>query len=177
MHRLAPYAGNPWELAKPIYHTVKFGGSCIKGSWKPKFTVKARAYDNPIPGWKTRNCGNLRLWDAVPEEELDLDAFNSGRYVESVEAKRKADAIVSVLYPNDATPEGKLLRLEQQYFFVSASIQVCSYSSEWHRLRPFVSAWCIFGMYAIFHSMFCLFSGRLGPLQGQAWQQLGFAAR
>lgn len=115
--------GNPWELAKPIYHTVKFGGSCIKGTWKPKFSVKARAYDNPIPGWKTRNCGNLRLWDAVPEAELDLDAFNSGRYVESVEAKRKADAIVSVLYPNDATPEGKLLRLEQQYFFVSASIQ------------------------------------------------------
>lgn len=121
----APCAGNPWELAKPIYHTVKFGGSCIKGNWKPKFTVKARAYDNPIPGWKTRNCGNLRLWDAIPEAELDLDAFNSGRYVESVEAKRKADAIVSVLYPNDATPEGKLLRLEQQYFFVSASIQVC----------------------------------------------------
>lgn len=119
-------AGNPWELAKPIYHTVKFGGSCIKGTWKPKFTVKARAYDNPIPGWKTRNCGNLRLWDAVPEAELDLDAFNSGKYVESVEAKRKADAIVAVLYPNDATPEGKLLRLEQQYFFVSASMQVCS---------------------------------------------------
>lgn len=54
-----------------------------------------------------------------------VQAFNRGDYQDSVEAKRKADAIVSVLYPNDATPEGKLLRLEQQYFFVSASIQVC----------------------------------------------------
>lgn len=136
-------AGNPWELAKPIYHTVKFGGSCIKGTWKPKFTVKARAYDNPIPGWKTRNCGNLRLWDAVPEAELDLDAFNSGKYVESVEAKRKADAIVAVLYPNDATPEGKLLRLEQQYFFVSASMQVRCYC------RSVVGAAGLFSMFLI----------------------------
>lgn len=67
------HAGNPWELARPIRHEIKFGGSCVKGTWKPGFVVYARAYDNPIPGWKTRNCGNLRLWDALPAEELDLD--------------------------------------------------------------------------------------------------------
>jgi hypothetical protein len=66
------HAGNPWELARPIRHEIKFGGSCIKGNWKPGYVVYARAYDNPIPGWKTRNCGNLRLWDAVPINELDL---------------------------------------------------------------------------------------------------------
>lgn len=111
---------------RQIKYPVKFGGTVIKGKWTPKFQVIAQAYDNPIPGWKTENSTNLRLWDALPENEFNLDAFNRGDYVVSVEAKRKADAIVNVLYPNDATPEGKLLRLEQQYFFVSASMQVRS---------------------------------------------------
>lgn len=71
--------------------------------------------------------------------EIDLNAFNRGAYVDSVEAKRKADAIVSVLYPNDATPEGKLLRLEQQYFFVSASMQARRRPSR-HSMRAISAA-------------------------------------
>jgi hypothetical protein len=118
------FVGNPWEQARDIHHEVKFGGKVVKGEWVPKFSVSARAYDCPIPGWKTDNCGNLRLWDALPTHELDLSAFNKGEFVDAVAAKRQADAIVSVLYPNDATAQGKLLRLEQQYFFVSASMQV-----------------------------------------------------
>ena len=117
-------AGNPWELARPLHYPVAFGGAVKDGAWAPGFVVQARAYDCPIPGWKTENCGNLRLWDALPADDLDLDAFNRGDYVDAVEARRKADAIVSVLYPNDATAEGKQLRLQQQYFFVSASMQV-----------------------------------------------------
>jgi glucan phosphorylase len=93
------------------------------GVWTPSWSVQARAYDCPIPGWKTDNCGNLRLWDALPAADLDLTKFNKGEFTDAVEAKRKADAIVSVLYPNDATADGKLLRLQQQYFFVSASMQ------------------------------------------------------
>jgi glycogen phosphorylase len=77
------HAGNPWEMKRPILHPIKFGGSCIKQNWKPAFTVYAQAYDNPIPGWKTRNCGNLRLWDALPANELDLDAFNRGALMAS----------------------------------------------------------------------------------------------
>eukprot|EP01024_Parvocaulis_polyphysoides_P002130 TRINITY_DN1065_c0_g2_i3.p1 TRINITY_DN1065_c0_g2~~TRINITY_DN1065_c0_g2_i3.p1 ORF type:complete len:756 (-),score=139.93 TRINITY_DN1065_c0_g2_i3:85-2352(-) len=117
--------GNPWELERSkICHPVGFFGVIdADGKWTPEETVVATAYDNPIPGYDTENTTNLRLWDARPIEELDLDAFNAGDYVESIESKRMADAIVSVLYPNDATPEGKLLRLKQQYFFVSASLQ------------------------------------------------------
>ena len=87
-------------------------------------TVIARAYDNPIPGWKTENSTNLRLWDALAVNDFDLEAFNRGDFADSLASRCKADAIVSVLYPNDNTPAGKLLRLEQQYFFVSASMQV-----------------------------------------------------
>jgi starch phosphorylase len=118
-------AGNPWEQRRSVKFPVNFGGSVEDGKWTPAFAVTAQAYDCPIPGWKTENCGNLRLWDALPAQELDLNAFNKGKYIEASEAKRKADAIVSVLYPNDSTPEGKQLRLQQQFFFVSASMQVC----------------------------------------------------
>ena len=126
----------------------------------PCVQVVAKAYDNPIPGYKTNTVGNLRLWEATPVEEFrsvlsiirnkmqirwrsldaltalpspariiftppcSLEAFNEGNYVEAVEQRRKADDISAVLYPNDATEYGKELRLKQQVFFVSASIQV-----------------------------------------------------
>ena len=77
----------------------------------------------PIPGFRTATVGNLRLWEAQPVAELDLAAFNDGRFEEAAAAARKAAEISAVLYPNDATEEGKLLRLKQQYFFVSASLQ------------------------------------------------------
>lgn len=82
------------------------------------------AFDNPIPGYNTTTTTNLRLWDAQPEHEFDLAAFNAGDYEKAVLEKDRAEAISAVLYPNDSTPEGKELRLKQQFFFVSASLQV-----------------------------------------------------
>ncbi|KAL4434792.1 hypothetical protein ABPG77_005319 [Micractinium sp. CCAP 211/92] len=116
--------GNPWEIRRPATQfKVGFYGSVQDGKWVPGEEVIAEAYDVPIPGYKTKTCSNLRLWDALPTTELDLEAFNAGNYVQAVEQKRKADEITAVLYPNDATEEGKELRLKQQFFFVSASLQ------------------------------------------------------
>lgn len=116
--------GNPWEIRRPdTQFNVGFYGSLKDGKWAPGEVVIAEAYDVPIPGYKTKTVSNLRLWDAKPSSELDLAAFNAGDYVKAVELKRKADEITAVLYPNDATEEGKELRLKQQFFFVSASLQ------------------------------------------------------
>ncbi len=119
--------GNPWEVKRSdIKFEISFGGKVVKEGgksvWKPSQKVIAQAYDNPIPGYKTPTVGNLRLWDALPVTEFDLTAFNAGDYDKSMLEKEKAECIVAVLYPNDATPEGKELRLKQQYFFVAASI-------------------------------------------------------
>eukprot|EP00951_Prasinocladus_malaysianus_P049389 scaffold669307_cov64-Prasinocladus_malaysianus.AAC.1 len=83
----------------------------------------ALAYDTPIPGFQTNNTMNLRLWEAKPIKEFDLEAFNTGAYVDAILDKQRAEAISAVLYPNDNTAEGKELRLKQQFFFVSASLQ------------------------------------------------------
>ncbi|KAI3432399.1 hypothetical protein D9Q98_003955 [Chlorella vulgaris] len=116
--------GNPWEIRRPeTQFKVGFYGSLEDGKWVPGEEVIAEAYDVPIPGYKTKTCGNLRLWDALAPEEFDLEAFNAGDYSKAVEQKRRADGITAVLYPNDATEEGKELRLKQQFFFVSASLQ------------------------------------------------------
>jgi glucan phosphorylase len=99
-----------------------------------------------------------------------MQAFNRGDYQESVEAKRKADAIVSVLYPNDATPEGKLLRLEQQYFFVSASIQVCV-----HQASSYTDCiTCSYSLLAPPEQLFqahqdCMNAGCACSICGEAW--------
>ena len=86
--------------------------------------VSAVAYDNPIPGFGTNNCINLRLWAAKPSREFDLEAFNTGDYVQAILAKQRAETLSSVLYPDDRHTEGKELRLKQQNFFVSATMQV-----------------------------------------------------
>ncbi len=85
--------------------------------------VNAVPYDMPILGWGTDNVGTLRLWQAEPVEEFDFTLFNDQHYDEAVRCKNKAEDISRVLYPNDSTREGKLLRLGQQYFFCSASLQ------------------------------------------------------
>jgi glycogen phosphorylase len=118
--------GNPWEVKREgVTAPVGFYGSvdAATGKWAPAEVVTAQAYDCPVPGYDTPTVGNLRLWDALPASELDLAAFNEGRFVDAVASARSAAEITAVLYPNDATEEGKLLRLKQQYFFVSASIQ------------------------------------------------------
>ena len=120
-----PASGNPWEIHRPeIRFRVGFYGSLgDDGKWIPDEEVIAEAYDVPIPGYSTATTSNLRLWNALPTEEFDLEAFNRGDYDQAVAARRKADDISAVLYPNDATEYGKELRLKQQFFFVSASLQ------------------------------------------------------
>ncbi|GFR50336.1 hypothetical protein Agub_g12544 [Astrephomene gubernaculifera] len=126
-------SGNPWEVRRDdVRHMVGFGGRVERrreaggrevAVWTPAEQVIAQAYDNPIPGYSTPTTSNLRLWDALPLSEFDLAAFNAGDYDRAMLARERAEAISAVLYPNDSTPEGKELRLKQQYFFVCASLQ------------------------------------------------------
>jgi len=125
--------GNPWELPRPEDAVeVKLGGHTevyndekghAKSVWIPERTVKAVPYDTPVPGYQTYSANPLRLWKAEASESFNFDAFNAGNYDRSVEEKMNAETISKVLYPNDNTPAGRELRLAQQYFFVSASIQ------------------------------------------------------
>ncbi|KAH9314768.1 hypothetical protein KI387_023395, partial [Taxus chinensis] len=124
--------GNPWEIERVhITYPVKFYGKVEeevhKGrkrkKWIPGEMVEAVAYDNPIPGYDTGNTINLRLWAAKPSGESDLESFSTGDYVHAIINKQRAETISSVLYPDDRSYQGKELRLKQQYFFVSASLQ------------------------------------------------------
>ncbi|CAG9317279.1 unnamed protein product [Blepharisma stoltei] len=123
---------NPWEIERSdVSYDVYFGGrvekrwenGVEKSNWIPSETVKAVAYDNPIPGYDTFNTINLRLWKSIPTNEFDFQSFNQGDYFRAIETRQKAEYITSVLYPNDSTPSGKELRLRQQYFFCCATIQ------------------------------------------------------
>lgn len=106
--------GDPWSIRKDKDEViVKF----------KDMNVKAIPYDTPIIGYKSKNINTLRLWKCEPIEEFDFNAFNEGKYAKAVELKNKADDISRVLYPNDDMKPGKLLRLKQQYFLVSASLQ------------------------------------------------------
>lgn len=106
--------GDPWSIRKDKDEViVKF----------KDMNVKAIPYDTPIIGYKSKNINTLRLWKCEPTEEFDFNAFNKGKYAKAVELKNKADDISRVLYPNDDMKAGKLLRLKQQYFLVSASLQ------------------------------------------------------
>ncbi|PRW61146.1 starch phosphorylase [Chlorella sorokiniana] len=124
--------GNPWELERlNVGYPISFYGHVSvhdEGGrqvfrWNPGETVTAVAYDNPIPGFGTNNTINLRLWAAKPDREFDLQAFNTGDYVQAILSKQRAETLSSVLYPDDRTYEGKELRLKQQHFFVSATVQ------------------------------------------------------
>ncbi|MGI0483018.1 glycogen/starch/alpha-glucan phosphorylase [Geminocystis sp. CENA526] len=125
--------GNPWELPRPSETVpVKLGGYTqgyydSKGhyrvSWIPDRTVIAIPHDTPVPGYKTNTVNPLRLWKAEASEEFNFEAFNAGNYDRAVEEKINSETISKVLYPNDNTPAGKELRLAQQFFFVSASLQ------------------------------------------------------
>ncbi len=124
--------GSPWETVRPEYtYRIKFGGKTIKrhnGStfhvdWIDTEEVLAVAYDIPIPGYNNSTCNNLRLWEAKASQDFDFNSFNQGDYIKAVENKYQTENISKVLYPNDNTVAGKELRLKQQYFFVSASLQ------------------------------------------------------
>ncbi len=125
--------GNPWELERPEYtQLIKFGGhvekhtehdGCTRSVWIDTSDVLAIPYDVPVSGYKNKTVNTLRLWSASATNVFNLDDFNAGSYSEAVEAKNDAEHITMVLYPNDSSENGKELRLKQQYFLASASLQ------------------------------------------------------
>ena len=125
--------GNPWEIVRPEYSVrVKFGGETqyrhtdngqLVANWVNTRDVIAIPYDMPVTGFHNDTVNTLRLWKATATDEFNLDEFNAGSYSDSVGAKNSAENISMVLYPNDSTEDGKELRLKQQYFLASASIQ------------------------------------------------------
>jgi glycogen phosphorylase len=124
---------NPWEIVRQDETVeVKLGGRTEayhdgKGNhrvaWIPERTVVAIPFDTPIPGYKNNTVNALRLWKAEASEAFNFDAFNAGNYDSAVAEKINSETISKVLYPNDNTPQGRELRLAQQFFFVSASLQ------------------------------------------------------
>jgi starch phosphorylase len=122
--------GFPWEVRRyEIEHTVGFGGHTEwqggRPRWVPERRVRGVPYDVPVAGYGTQTTNFLRLWSAVAAEEFDLDSFQVGEYWRAVEDKIRSENLTKVLYPNDSSPAGKQLRLEQQYFFVSCALQDC----------------------------------------------------
>ena len=125
--------GNPWEIARPeLAFDVQFGGRTeawtdehgrYRARWIPATVVKGVAYDTPILGYRVGTCNPLRLWKAEAVESFDFAAFNHGDYYRAVEDKMLSENITKVLYPNDEQIQGKFLRLQQQFFFVTCSLQ------------------------------------------------------
>src|SRR5512139_3765049 len=124
--------GNPWEIHRPevAYH-VKWGGHTeayddqgrYRVRWVPGHEVKGTAYDTPIAGYRVNTCNTLRLWRAEAVKSFDFQEFNVGDYYGAVNEKVVSETVTKVLYPNDEPEIGKRLRLAQQYFFVSCSLQ------------------------------------------------------
>jgi glycogen phosphorylase len=125
--------GNPWEIPRPeISYYINLGGRTEwyrdeenreRMRWVPERVVKGVAYDTPISGYKAKTANLLRLWRSEAVESFDFQAFNTGDYYRAVEEKISSETISKVLYPNDEPKAGKILRLAQQYFFVSCSLQ------------------------------------------------------
>jgi starch phosphorylase len=124
--------GNPWEFPRPeVHYEIGFGGSVqsiprnshTAQVWRPAEIVAAVAFDTPVVGWRGKHVNTLRLWSARAPDPLRLDMFNQGDYVGAQADQVRAESISKVLYPSDSTPAGQELRLRQEYFFASASLQ------------------------------------------------------
>ncbi len=125
--------GSPWEIARPEQEvTVGFGGrtetihhddGTTSMKWVPEWNVLAVPYNYMVPGYRNGRVNTLRLWSARATHAFDLKIFNYGDYTSAVRAQTQAENITKVLYPEDTTPQGKELRLQQQYFFVAASLR------------------------------------------------------
>lgn len=120
--------GNPWEFPRPeVQFHVRYGGHIRqeggRARWVDTHSVLAMAYDTIIPGYGTECATTLRLWSAKATSEINLADFNQGNYASAVESKNMSENVTRVLYPDDSTLHGKELRLRQEYFFVSASVQ------------------------------------------------------
>ncbi|MDO9198012.1 glycogen/starch/alpha-glucan phosphorylase [Rhodoferax sp.] len=120
--------GYPWEFMRPeSSYTVRFGGRLVPQNgnslWLDTEDVIATAYDSGVPGSAMRSVVTMRLWSARASGGVNLDAFNRGDYIQAVEEKNQSENVSRVLYPDDRTEHGRELRLRQEYFFVSASLQ------------------------------------------------------
>ena len=124
--------GNPWEISASTSVEVGLSGhtetykddkGAIRHRWVPGYKVKGIPFDTPIPGYKTRTVNRLRLWKSEAVDSFDLAVFDSGDYAGAVRAKTESETISKVLYPPDEKVEGKRLRLTQQFFFTSCSLQ------------------------------------------------------
>ncbi|MFN2288217.1 MAG: glycogen/starch/alpha-glucan family phosphorylase, partial [Chromatocurvus sp.] len=135
--------GNPWEFEVPEHtQRIRFGGHtdhyqdvngrhCVR--WIETYDVLAVPCDMPVPGYRNGVVNTLRLWKAEATDEFNLDEFNAGSYTDAVQARTRAEQITMVLYPNDQSEQGKELRLRQQYFLASASLQ--DVLRQWHDLH------------------------------------------
>ncbi|UDF28245.1 UNVERIFIED_ORG: glycogen/starch/alpha-glucan phosphorylase [Roseateles sp. XES5] len=125
--------GNPWEFERRessyeigfggAVETINIGEDKQRFVWKPAERVIATAYDTPAVGWHAKRVNTLRLWAANPIDPILLDAFNAGDHIGALRESNKAESLTRVLYPADATPAGQELRLRQEFFFCSASLQ------------------------------------------------------
>jgi len=121
--------GNPWEMNRSeARYTIPFGGHAQADAagpmrWQPTEQVVAIGNDMAVAGWKARHVNTLRLWSAKPAQTFDLSQFNVGNYLEAAAHEVLAETLSRVLYPDDSTPQGRELRLKQEYFFTSASLQ------------------------------------------------------
>ena len=147
--------GNPWELEHPeIEYNVNFGGHTeswtddkgrYRVRWVPETVIKGIACDTPILGYGINACNPMRLWKAEAVESFDFGAFNHGDYYRAVEDKMRSENITKVLYPNDEMLEGKVLRLRQQFFFVTCSLQdmIRVHLAMGHKLEAFHEKWAV----------------------------------
>jgi glycogen phosphorylase len=125
--------GNPWEFERPeVTYDVSYGGwvETVAGRgghtrfvWHPEETVEAVAFDTPVVGWRGAHVNPLRLWSARAADPLRLDVFNRGDHSAALTEQNRAETLSKILYPSDENPAGRELRLRQEYFFVSASLQ------------------------------------------------------
>ncbi|MEO8740473.1 MAG: glycogen/starch/alpha-glucan phosphorylase [Casimicrobiaceae bacterium] len=126
-------SGNPWEFQRPeVNYAIGFGGSVdsvqradgtMQCVWHPSESVNAVAFDTPLTGWRGQHVNTLRLWSARASDPLRLEDFNRGDHVGALADRVRLESISRVLYPNDDTAAGNELRLRQEYFFASASLQ------------------------------------------------------
>ncbi|MFM2429335.1 MAG: Maltodextrin phosphorylase [Cyanobacteriota bacterium] len=136
--------GNPWELVRPEWTVnVPFGGhtesyvnsqGCYRVRWVPAWEVQGVPYDTPTLGYQVNTANTLRLWKAEAPESFDFQSFNTGDYYGAVNAKIISENITKVLYPNDDEIQGKVLRLQQQFFFVSCSLQDMIRIMKWQKI-------------------------------------------
>ncbi len=120
--------GNPWEFERrESAYRIGFGGEVLGDEdtvhWKPAEEIEATAVDTPVVGWRGKRVNTLRLWTANALDPISLDAFNAGDHLGALAEQVRANSLVRVLYPADSNPAGQELRLRQEYFFSSASIQ------------------------------------------------------